>query len=129
MSYTCEYCGEVLCSTSSLQYHQKTAKYCLMLRGQPSESQSWDCNCGKSFSWKTSLTRHQRICLYTASIQQQSQPPMSIQQPCPSMQQQDLLLVVDKLIDTIKGVVEVSIVSTQTTNITINIQPSAEENM
>ena len=58
----CEYCNKVLKTLSSLKLHQKTAKYCLAKQNKmPEEEHS--CNaCGVSFTLKSSLHSHLKIC-------------------------------------------------------------------
>ena len=58
----CEYCQRTFASKSSLNYHQKTAKYCLKIQGK-SESGKYQCAfCDKTFTRKYLLTNHMKIC-------------------------------------------------------------------
>lgn len=58
----CKFCKRKLKSTSSLKMHQKTAKYCLKLRGETKKG-SHICNfCSKDFFQKVHLRDHMAIC-------------------------------------------------------------------
>lgn len=58
----CQFCKNVFSTKTSLNNHQKTAKYCLKLRDIKSET-SYKCDgCGKNFSRSYHLQRHQKQC-------------------------------------------------------------------
>lgn len=58
--HNCEFCGTSFSAPHALKYHQKTAKYCLELRGLESE---FRCSfCGKQLSEKRQLEKHQKKC-------------------------------------------------------------------
>ncbi len=58
----CQYCHNKFVSKTSLNNHQKTAKYCLKLRDVKVEN-SYKCHaCGKSFLRCYHLQRHQKQC-------------------------------------------------------------------
>ena len=45
--YTCEYCNNILCSSSSLKNHLKTNKKCLLLQGNNNNNKEFKCSeCG-----------------------------------------------------------------------------------
>jgi len=57
----CEHCHNVLTTLSSLKLHQKTAKYCLAKQNKIVEE--YRCTfCNTSFTLKSSLHKHLRIC-------------------------------------------------------------------
>jgi hypothetical protein len=59
--HSCKYCGKNFGKMQHLKNHTETAKYCLALRSDTSE---YKCEyCEKSLSHKTSLVRHQKLCL------------------------------------------------------------------
>ncbi len=60
MSYTCSYCKNTFASRNTLSTHQKRAQYCLELQGLKSEA--FACVCGKKYSVRKSLYRHQDVC-------------------------------------------------------------------
>jgi hypothetical protein len=62
MKMECEYCGAILKSTSSLNQHQKTAKYCLIKQNKPINTEYTCCFCRTEFTLKSSLHKHVRIC-------------------------------------------------------------------
>lgn len=62
MKMECEYCGATLKSTSSLNQHQKTAKYCLIKQNKPINTEYTCCFCRTEFTLKSSLHKHVRIC-------------------------------------------------------------------
>jgi len=62
MKMECEYCGATLKSTSSLNQHQKTAKYCLVKQNKPINTEYTCCFCRTEFTLKSSLHKHVRIC-------------------------------------------------------------------
>ena len=58
----CQYCKNVFSNKTSLNNHQRTAKYCLKLRGS-TLSEKYICNgCSKSFNRKYEYNRHLSIC-------------------------------------------------------------------
>lgn len=57
----CDYCNNQFATKSSLHYHQKTAKYCIELRGAVSD-QNKCVGCKKIFCSKRSLGRHYDVC-------------------------------------------------------------------
>ena len=57
----CEHCHNILTTLSSLKLHQKTAKYCLAKQNKVAEE--YLCSfCNTSFTLKSSLHKHLRIC-------------------------------------------------------------------
>jgi hypothetical protein len=57
----CEHCHNILTTLSSLKLHQKTAKYCLAKQNKVAEE--YVCAfCNTSFTLKSSLHKHLRIC-------------------------------------------------------------------
>lgn len=63
----CEYCHKILSSKSSLNHHQRTAKYCITLREKTDEChESYNCiECKKTFLRKSVFEKHQRKCRFT----------------------------------------------------------------
>ena len=58
MEMNCEHCDKEFSSKSSLNYHQKTAKYCLEKQGKKNEN--FKCYyCDKMFTTRQKLTDHQ----------------------------------------------------------------------
>ena len=57
----CSFCNKEFKSTSSLNYHQKTAKYCLEIQGKGLSEYKCD-HCDKIFSTKYTLSSHIDIC-------------------------------------------------------------------
>ena len=58
----CQYCKNVFSNKTSLNNHQRTAKYCLKIRGS-TLSENYICNgCSKSFNRKYEYNRHLSIC-------------------------------------------------------------------
>ena len=60
----CEFCNKELCSNSALNYHKKTAKYCLKLQGvEIKNNEVFTCEfCNKDFSLKHHLSTHKLVC-------------------------------------------------------------------
>lgn len=60
MSFACQFCNNILKTKSALYSHQKTAKYCLKLRG---ENTTYNCSyCNKNLCQKASLDLHITSC-------------------------------------------------------------------
>ncbi len=58
----CDFCNKEFKSTSSLNYHQKTAKYCLDIQGKEI-GKEYKCEyCEKIFSTKQNLNYHNDVC-------------------------------------------------------------------
>ncbi len=68
MENICIYCNKQYNSLSSLNYHQKTAKFCLKLQQTKQEENTitptnFTCeHCEKNFTTKFAITRHYNIC-------------------------------------------------------------------
>jgi len=58
----CTYCNNSFTTKTSLNTHQKTAKYCLKIRGKDITSQYSCIGCSKSFVRKYEYNRHLSIC-------------------------------------------------------------------
>lgn len=59
----CEFCKNTFSSKTNLSHHQKTAKYCLKLRGKYKSASEHKCEaCSRTFSGKYELRRHQQTC-------------------------------------------------------------------
>jgi len=58
----CDFCNKEFKTTSSLNYHQKTAKYCLGMQGKDIVKEYKCENCEKIFSTKQNLSYHIDVC-------------------------------------------------------------------
>ena len=58
----CEYCGNIIKTTGALKKHQSTAKYCLAKQNKRAEIEHICPACDKSFTRKSSLDDHLKIC-------------------------------------------------------------------
>ena len=58
----CEYCNQVLRTSSSLKQHQKTAKYCLSKQNKEPAKEYYCSACNTGFTLKYSLQKHLQIC-------------------------------------------------------------------
>ena len=68
MSFMCEFCGQEFKTISSLNYHKKTAKYCLLLRDtdvkETKDELIFECKyCNKALSSKQNLNIHLQSCI------------------------------------------------------------------
>ena len=60
----CEFCKNVFRNISSLNNHQKTAKYCLDIQGKKSLN-TFECeNCNSTFTLKSTLDKHLNRFVY-----------------------------------------------------------------
>jgi hypothetical protein len=57
----CKFCGNTFTTKTSINHHQKTAKYCLEIRGEY-DSEKYKCDCGKNFGRSYELKRHKLSC-------------------------------------------------------------------
>jgi hypothetical protein len=57
----CEYCNSKFISNTTLKHHQKTAKYCLSLRGKNNKYKCKECN--KILTTKHRLQTHKQSCI------------------------------------------------------------------
>ena len=62
MSFICEYCNAAFSVKHSLTYHQKTAKYCLEIRGVQTVNNFQCSKCNKKLSEQRQLDRHEEKC-------------------------------------------------------------------
>lgn len=58
--HRCEYCNHDFAKKSNLNNHQKTARYCLALRGQQPQIRCENCN--RTFAEERTLIAHQPLC-------------------------------------------------------------------
>jgi len=60
----CEFCKNTFQNISSLNNHQKTAKYCLDIQGKESNN-IFECEaCNVTFTLKSTLEKHLTRCVY-----------------------------------------------------------------
>ena len=69
MSFKCQYCNNDFQSKSSLNNHQRRAKYCLMIRGITRESEDICPSCCKQFTGPYELRRHMNKCHVTHKLE------------------------------------------------------------
>ncbi len=63
MSFECEFCKKEYKTISSLNYHKKTAKFCLELQKIYNDSCKYNCEfCNKKFTKKDKRDDHLKIC-------------------------------------------------------------------
>ena len=58
----CQYCKNIFTTKTSLNTHQKTTKYCLILRGNEIPSTYTCTGCSKNFARKYEYHRHLSVC-------------------------------------------------------------------
>ena len=58
----CQYCNQILKTQGALKKHQNTAKYCLTKQNKNAPVEHTCCACGKTFTRKSSLEDHLKIC-------------------------------------------------------------------
>jgi hypothetical protein len=58
----CQFCKNNFSTTTSLNHHQKNAKYCLKIRGECGKSKHTCNGCSKTFSRIYEYKRHMNIC-------------------------------------------------------------------
>ena len=59
----CEYCKKEFKTSSSLNLHIKTAKYCLKIQGKSISELQYKCDCDKIFTTKQHLSNHIDKCV------------------------------------------------------------------
>ena len=82
-------------SKNGLLKHQRRTAYCLQIQGK--ENQLYRCTCGKEYTLKTSLHRHQSLCTKEANT-----PEPSPTESKNDNQEELLRLVIDKYGDMVK---------------------------
>ena len=94
----CQYCKSNFKTNSSLNNHQKTAKYCLSLQGAKSKK-TFECeDCNAIFTLKSTLEKHQTRCVYNLpDIKKLKQQLIILRQQVISLQSDKLSLQSDKL--------------------------------
>ena len=66
-NFVCEYCKNLFTTKPNLVHHQKSAKYCLKLRGY-SMLDKYKCNlCKKEYTSKFRLSSHKQKCIEVSS--------------------------------------------------------------
>ena len=93
----CHFCNKILNSQSSLNVHQKSTKYCLKIQGKL-ETGTFVCECGDSFTLKSSLHKHTLVCnTSTPYVQDLRKEILDKDKTILLLQQQVLTLEKDKL--------------------------------
>ena len=70
MSISCQYCEHKFSSISNLNFHQKTAKFCLKLRKEQDVKEEYECEfCCNKYSRKSHLLSHLDNCKNKKSIE------------------------------------------------------------
>ena len=70
MSIICQYCEHKFSTTSNLNFHQKTAKFCLKLRKEQDVKEEYECEfCCNKYSRKSHLLSHLDNCKNKKSIE------------------------------------------------------------
>ena len=65
----CDFCNKNFSSLSSLNYHKKTAKYCLSIQNVESETKIVCEYCNKKYSSKHAMVKHLTICKEYLKVQ------------------------------------------------------------
>ena len=63
----CKFCKNEFKTISSLNNHQRTAKYCLEIQGVKS-LKTFECECGSVFTLRSTLKKHLGRCTYNTPI-------------------------------------------------------------
>jgi hypothetical protein len=66
----CKFCKKALSTASSLNNHQKTAKYCLKIQNKEAEKEYGCPGCKKIFSQKAHLDRHSLSCSASDTVEE-----------------------------------------------------------
>lgn len=66
----CKYCKNSFSSKANLNNHQRTAKYCLTMRGDDEECLYKCKTCQKTFNKKFNFSRHEEKCVSVESFQE-----------------------------------------------------------
>lgn len=148
----CEFCKKSFSCTSNLNFHKKTAKYCLKIQGKNKNSDFVCDSCDKSFNSKSNLNDHVKICKvkknsviedniksYVERLEEKEEIIKKIEK-----EKENLMKMVEKLQDTISEIAMKSkktitnnntnnIVVTQNNNLNLNdverIQNVLDENL
>lgn len=112
----CKFCNNKFKNISSLNNHQKTAKYCLNIQGAKNHD-IFECEgCKSTFTLKSTLDKHQIRCVYnTEIVRKMKEQLLLLRQQVVSLQSDklDLQERYDKLAETLAK-------RSTTTNNTIN---------
>jgi hypothetical protein len=94
----CEYCHQEFSSKSSLNYHQKTAKYCLEKQGKKNEN--FKCSyCDKMFTTRQKLTDHQSQACKTIKKNKEDEEISKIKEELSSCKNDEKIKYQQKLSD------------------------------
>lgn len=75
MPFNCSKCQTTFPTKKKYEAHCSTQKHISRL----SEKNSFECNCGKIYTYKTNLTRHQRNCPFVLSMNDQNRHHVTTQ--------------------------------------------------
>lgn len=103
MSLICEYCNASFSVKHSLTYHQKTAKYCLEIRGVQSTNTFQCSKCNKKLSEQRQLDRHEEKC--TVSLSEIRSENMKLKQEIKDLQNNEKFLQ-EKILDQVSRIKE-----------------------
>lgn len=128
MTFLCEYCQHIFTKKQSLDIHQKTAKYCLKIRGKKSV---FVCDtCDKDFTEKRNLENHKIKCRVGKSFKELAIENIRLSQEVLTYKEQ--IGKYEKIISELQARLENIAIqgakkSTTTTHNTINLQPLTKE--
>lgn len=121
----CSYCQKSFSTIYALKNHQKTAKYCLKLRGDIVINKKFKCEyCTKIFTSKQRIRAHHNICINYIIYQETKNLKQIIEE-----QKEQISKLQDKLENiALKGVTKPSLVTNNNTQI-INMSPLKYDEM
>ncbi len=125
----CKFCDKTFSNKSSLNNHQRTAKYCIKIQNElfnkTIESDTFNCEfCLKKFTTKTNLKTHEKICTKKQEVNITLEKDKDIESLKILIEKQKSLLEEkDKLIEKLMVMIQpVNIVNNSSHNTTSNTQ-------
>ena len=64
----CEFCNNIFSTQNNLNYHKKTAKYCLVIQGKKKDCKYACLGCSKTFARNCELLRHTENCAKNSEL-------------------------------------------------------------
>ena len=134
---TCDYCGAEFTKVYNLRKHQRSAKYCLKIRGNDTVEKFTCEYCNKEYARKDVLYKHQRMCIHLQErlanrdkVDVDKKVAECIDKKVAEVQNVQLLELIKQLQTTISGMQQATTTNINRNNVVLqNMPPITDEDI